>query len=169
MTLSDARHRTNDCYTETRRRTTRASPSSPLAASSQGRASNFNAVARSAAALFESWNSLGVSFGARRRTLRALHAMASRDDAEDALLATMGEMKSKLDGMLCLVRREMAAVRRCDTLLREQAPTSNHEQQLPTLVSVLRRVLPPCFSHLKSRLEGLGCLRNSSFSKYKKT
>ena len=51
-------------------------------------------------------------------------------------------MRVKLKAMHKVVRREMAAVRRCDQLLREQDMTELQQQQLPKLISVLERVLP---------------------------
>ena len=104
--------------------------------------SEFSSVAALAAELFELWNSLGVSYGARRRTLRALHITASEKSSCKKLMKMMLDMKSKLQDMLKVVRREMAAVRRCDELLRTPDLTELQRQQLPKLVSVLQRVLP---------------------------
>ena len=61
----------------------------------------------------------------------------------------MTTMRAKLETMVDAVRREMAAVRRCDVLLRnddENNSSSKSKQrsdhQLNKLVDVLRRVLP---------------------------
>jgi hypothetical protein len=105
-------------------------------------ASTFSSTAEKAAELLELWNSLGVSYGARRRTLRALHVTAGHSSSPERLLQMMVDMKNKLNTMLQFVRREMAAVRRCDQLLREEDMTDLQAQQLPTLVAVLQRVLP---------------------------
>eukprot|EP00946_MAST-07B_sp_MAST-7B-sp1_P001371 g1371.t1 len=114
------------------------------ASSPSGRvnASTFSSIAEQAAELFELWNSLGVSYGARRRTLRALHVTAGKSSSPEKVLQLIADMRVKLKAMHKVVRREMAAVRRCDQLLREQDMTELQQQQLPKLISVLERVLP---------------------------
>ena len=135
---------------------------------------DFVQCATLAAQLFELWTALGVSYQARRKTLRGLHAAAQRENTrrdelysrnnknkkskeQELLIPTMKEMKSKLEHMLPIVRREMAAVRKCDELLRLRgeimqgngggavegsAECAPIRTQLGKLVSVLQRVLP---------------------------
>ena len=106
-----------------------------------GNTIDFGDVATVAAQLFELWNALGVSYQARRKTLRGLHATARGSDT-NALMSTMLQMKKKLETMLNMVRREMAAVRRCDALLNRASDGKRSDEQLQKLVSVLQRVLP---------------------------
>ena len=101
---------------------------------------NFDRVATVAARLFELWNALGVSYQARRKTLRGLHATARAGDAR-VLFSAMVTMQGKLETMVEVVRREMAAVRRCDVLLRQCSQGARPGEQLHKLVEVLQRVL----------------------------
>jgi len=128
---------------------------------------NFEACAALAAELFDLWRLLGISYQARRKTLRGFHSAAQREEQEEfeeervgnrswrrgrrpstsvvgTLLTTMQEMKLKLEQRLLTVRREMAAVRRCDALLRQRGVLRRCEHkdfdQINTITAQLGKI-----------------------------